>query len=47
MKKYPNTIFYTRSKEALERLSPDSDVSPDAAFDTGSNNNYRPGNMKF
>ena len=52
IKKFPDSVYATRAKEAIERLNmsdSDSDlgISPDAAFDVGPSNNYRPGNMKY
>ena len=46
---YPGTLYAIKANEALENLKASSDdsSSPDAAYNPGPSNNYRPGNEKF
>ena len=48
IKRFPESIYSTRAKEAIARLkSSDESTSEDAAFDSKPSNNLRPGNMKY
>ena len=48
IKRFPESVFAERAREALSRLkSSDESTSEDAAFDSKPSSNLRPGNMKY
>ena len=48
IKRYPESVYETRAKEAISRLkSSEESTSEDAAYDSKPNNNLRPGSMKY
>ena len=48
IKRYPESVYETRAKEAIARLkSSEESSSEDAAYDSKPSNNLRPGSMKY